>query len=205
MDAKAEHTSSNQVEPNFLNDQGRFINLEGRAEPSVAGDDAATLLGFLERQRATFAWKCSGLDASGLGQSLAPSSITPGGMLKHLARFEDDMSSEWLAGNGQLPPWDKVDWNNDHDWDWRSAVKDSPAELYCQWQQAVNRCRLLFAEALSTGHPGSSAGCLADDQGNSASVRSILLNMNEEYARHNGQADLIRESFDGLTGQDPPH
>lgn len=98
-----------------------------------------------------------------------------------------------------------MDWNNDNDWDWRSAAEDSPAELYSQWQQVVNRSRILFAGAISAGDPGSSARGHADDQANSASVRYIMLHMIEEYTHHNKQADLIRESIDGLTGQDPPH
>ena len=56
--------------------------------------------------------------------------MTLGGMLKHLARFEDDMSTEWLHGQEQLPPWNAVDWDADHDWDWRTAADDSPEQLY---------------------------------------------------------------------------
>jgi hypothetical protein len=80
-----------------------FAYEEGRWEPPVAGDEDATLLGFLERQRATFAWKTEGLDADNLRATLGSSAITLGGMLKHLARFEDDMSTEWLHGREQLP------------------------------------------------------------------------------------------------------
>ena len=57
-----------------------------------------------------------------------------GGMLKHLARFEDDMSSEWLHGREQRPPWNSVDWNADPDWDWRSAADDTPEQLYALWR-----------------------------------------------------------------------
>jgi hypothetical protein len=123
-------------------------------EPPIAGDETATLLYFLERQRATFAWKTGGLDAAGLRATLGPSSMTLGGMLKHLARFEDDMSTEWLQGRAQLPPWNTVDWSTDHDWDWRSAGEDSPEQLHGQWRDAVTRSRALFAEALADGGPG---------------------------------------------------
>lgn len=123
-------------------------------EPPMAGDETATLLGFLERQRATFAWKTAGLDAAGLQATLDPSSMTLGGMLKHMARFEDDMSTEWLHGRRQLHPWNAVDWEVDHDWDWSSASEDSPEELYERWRGAVTRSRALFAEALTDGRSG---------------------------------------------------
>jgi len=103
-----------------------FAYEEGRWQPPVAGDEETTLLGFLERQRATFAWKSGNLDAAGLRATLGRSAMTLGGMLKHLARFEDDMSSEWLHGREQLPPWNAVDWSADPAWDWRSAADDSP-------------------------------------------------------------------------------
>src|SRR4051795_8930784 len=81
------------------------LSERGRPEPPAAGDEVATLLGFLDRQRATFAWKCGGLDANGLRATAGDSSMTLGGMLKHLARFEDDMSTEWLLGQAQPSPW----------------------------------------------------------------------------------------------------
>ena len=88
----------------YLDQQGRYLDARRRPEPPDAGDETATLLGFLERQRATFAWKCAGLDAAGLRATVGASAMTLGGMLKHLARFEDDMSAEWLHGRAQLPP-----------------------------------------------------------------------------------------------------
>ena len=175
---------------------------ENRPEPPLVGDEAATLVGFLDRQRATFAWKCEGLDASGLRATFGPSSITLGGMLKHLARFEDDMSTEWLLGREQLEPWNSVDWNSDPDWDWRTAADDAPDELRARWRDAVARSRSLFATALAEGGP-ERPGTETDPPGQLPSLRYILVNMIEEYARHNGHADLLRESVDGLVGQDP--
>jgi hypothetical protein len=177
----------------------------GRWEPPIAGDEAATLLGFLERQRATFAWKCAGLDAAGLRATLGTSTMTLGGMLKHLARFEDDMSTEWLHGQAQLPPWNVVDWAADPTWDWRTATEDDPETLYARWRDAVVRSRTLFAKAMAEGGPARRAGESTDPHDGLPSLRYILINMIEEYARHNGHADLIRESVDGLVGHDPPH
>ncbi len=178
----------------YLDAQGRYVARD--VDPSDAGDQLATLLGYLERQRATFAWKSGGLDAAGLGGTHPPSPLTLGGMLKHLARFEDDMSTEWLRGLPQLEPWNAVDWANDHAWDWRTAAEESPTQLYARWQDAVDRSRALFAAAVTTPDAGRPAGA--------PSLSYILLNMIEEYARHNGHADLIRESVDGLVGHDPP-
>jgi hypothetical protein len=178
-----------------------FSYEEGRWEPPVTGDEDAILLGFLERQRATFAWKTGDLDESGLRTILAPSMMTLGGMLKHLARFEDDMSTEWLDGQEQLPPWNAVDWSTDPAWDWRTAADDSPEQLYTLWRNAVARSRALFTAAMAEGGPARRADGPAST---APSLRYILLNMIEEYARHNGHADLIRESIDGRVGHDPP-
>lgn len=67
-------------------------------EPPAAGDEVATLLGSLERQRATFAWKCGGLDEPGLRATVGASSMTLGGLLKHVAFVEDYTFSTKLLG-----------------------------------------------------------------------------------------------------------
>jgi hypothetical protein len=177
----------------YLDEHGRYQEGLGRPEPPMGASEFATLLGFLERQRATFAWKVGGLDASGLRATVGASPMTLGGMLKHLARFEDDMSTESLYGREQLPPWNAIDWETDHDWDWRSAADDTPEQLRAGWTDAVARCRALMDAALTDGSSGAAHR-----------LRYILPNMIEEYARHNGHADLIRESVDGLVGHDPP-
>jgi hypothetical protein len=191
------------VAMSYINEQGRYLH-PPRPDPPPTGDEATLLLGFLERQRATFAWKVSGLDAAGLRATHGPSTMTLGGMLKHLARFEDDMSTEWLRGQAQLPPWNSVDWEADPAWDWRTAADEPPDQLYSRWQDAVNRSRALFEDALNVGEPGQPGSTIADKHDHYPSVRYILLNMIEEYARHNGHADLIRESIDGFVGHDPP-
>src|SRR5712692_10474073 len=127
------------------------LDERGHPEPPIAGDETATLLGSLERQRATLAWKCGGLDAAGLRATLAPSSITLGGLLKHLALVEDDYFSGRLLGRDPAPPWDTVDWDADPDWDWHSAAEDTPEELQTLWQDAVARSRALVTEALAGG------------------------------------------------------
>lgn len=95
--------SSVQPSGTYLEEQGRYLDEQNRPDPPIVGDEVAILLGFLERQRATFAWKCGGLNADGLRTTFGKSAMTLGGMLKHLARFEGDTSSEWLFGQGQIP------------------------------------------------------------------------------------------------------
>ncbi|MGC4874938.1 DinB family protein [Micromonospora sp. DT43] len=175
----------------------------GRAEPPIAGDETATLLGSLDRQRATLAWKTGGLDAAGLRATLGASSITLGGLLKHLALVEDLYFSLKLAGRSPGPPWDAVDWDANPGWDWRSAAEDTPEQLYTLWREAVARSRATVAELLADGGPEQLARGEWPD-GRVPSLRRVLVDLIEEYARHVGHADLIRESVDGLTGEDPP-
>ena len=176
------------------------VDEHGRPEPPPAADEAATLLGFLDYQRATFAWKCSGLDAAGLAATVGVSSMTLGGMLKHLALVEDSWFSERLAGQAPAPPWDTVDWDADPDWEWRTAAGDSPGQLRELWQASVARSRSRATEALAAGGPAQLAARPWPD-GRAPSLRWILCHMIEEYARHNGHADLIREALDGVTGE----
>ena len=101
------------------------------------------------------------------------------------------------------PPWDRVDWDTDPEWDWHSATEDSPEQLYALWRDAVARSRSAVAEALAHGDL-EQLGRYTNSRGESPSLRRILIDLIEEYARHVGHADLIRESVDGLTGEDPP-
>ena len=173
---------------------------QGRPEPPHAADETATILGFLEYQRATLAWKCAGLDEAGLRATVAASSMTLGGMLKHLAYVEDRWCSWWLDGQDPQPPWDTVDWTADADWDWHSAAEDSPEQLYSLWQDAVNRSRGSVAAASADGGLDRLARRTWPD-GDAPSLRWILLHLIEEYARHNGHADILREAVDGSTGE----
>jgi uncharacterized damage-inducible protein DinB len=176
------------------------LDEQGRPQPPSRADETATLLGFLDYQRATLAWKCAGLDAAGLGAKVAASSMTLGGMLKHLAYVEDLWFSRWLHGRDREPPWNTVDWKADPDWDWHSAAEDTPEQLQAIWQDAMARSRSLVAEALSDG--GLEQLARRTDAGDEApSLRWIVVHMIEEYARHNGHADLLRESVDGQTGE----
>ncbi|MFB6726152.1 DinB family protein [Kribbella sp. NPDC056345] len=173
------------------------------AEPPVAGSEADTLIGALERNRRTFAWKCGGLDAAGLRQTHAPSTVTLGGLLKHLALVEDEYFTHRLHNRELDAPWNTVDWDATPDWEWQSAADDSPEQLLDLWNAAVERSRAAVAEALAKGGLDQLAAWKSSS-GRSPSLRYILVDLIEEYARHTGHADLIRESIDGLTGEGAP-
>jgi hypothetical protein len=177
-----------------------LVDEYGRVQPPLTSDETGTLLGFLDYQRATLEWKTRGLDADGLAAKVAASSLTLGGLLKHLAWAEDLWFSRWLHGREPRPPWDAVDWKSEPDWEFASAAGDTPEQLRAIWESSVVRSRDLVAEALRNGGLEQLAHRAWPD-GNLPSLRWILLHMIEEYARHNGHADLIRESVDGQTGE----
>lgn len=176
------------------------VDDEGRPEPPADGDEVGTLLGFLEFHRATLEWKTRGLDAAGLAATVGASTMTLGGLLKHLAYVEDDWFSRALNGRDRAEPWASVDWAADRDWDWHSAADDAPDQLRALWLAAVERSRADVAAALAAGGPDAPARRAWPD-GRAPSVRWVLTHMVEEYARHNGHADLLREAVDGQVGE----
>ena len=177
------------------------IDDHGRPEPPIAADETGTLLGFLDYQRATFAWKCAGLDSAGLRATTAASTMTLGGMMKHLALVEEWWFSQVLHDRPEAEPWNTVDWDADPDWEWRTAADDSPDELRTLWNATVADSRELVAQTLSTGGLDQLARHHWSDGRAAPSLRWIIVHMIEEYARHNGHADLLRESVDGETGE----
>jgi uncharacterized damage-inducible protein DinB len=174
----------------------------GRPEPPQEAGEAATLTGFLEYQRTTLAWKTRGLTDQQLRVALPPSSMTLGGMLKHLACVEDYWFTEVAAEKPAPEPWASVDWDADPDWDWRTAAGDSGDELRALWAERAGRSRAVVEAQLGLGEDKAlgQAHPAWGGQGR-VSLRWILTHMVEEYARHNGHADLIRESLDGETGE----
>ena len=176
------------------------LDEQGRPEPPLAADETTSVLAYLDYHRATFAWKCRGLDADGLKSRTAASTMTLGGMMKHLALVEDGWFSRSLFGRDYSPPWDAVDWKADPDWEWRTAADDSPDQLRTLWEEAVARSRERVAEALADGGLDHLAVRSWPD-GRRPSLRWIVLHMIEEYARHNGHAALLREAVDGEIGE----
>jgi len=174
----------------------------GRPEPPLLADEAATLTGFLDYQRATLEWKTRGLSDEALRANLAPTSMTLAGMLKHLALVEDYWFTETVAGETKPHPWAAVDWKADPDWEWHSAARDSGEQLRALWSERVERSRGIVARELSGGaEPGLAKPHSAWGGQGEVSLRWVLVHMIEEYARHNGHADLLRQSIDGETGE----
>lgn len=171
----------------------------GRTDPPLTGDEAATLRGFLDFHRRTFALKTSGLDHAQLHTPLAPSTMTLGGMTKHLAYVEDWWFGVVLTGAEPTAPWDDAPWDDDADWDWHSAVDDEPADLRALWESAVARSDAL----LDAAPDGLDTLAARPDRrtGEPVSLRWIVVHMVEEYSRHNGHADLLREALDGSVGE----
>ncbi len=165
----------------------------------LAADEVTTLRGFLARYRATIRRQTEDLTADQLDQRLEPSTMTLGGLLKHLALVEDWWFSVVLHGNHDAPPWDAVDWDVDADWDWHSAADDTPQELLALHDAAVEASDRAIEQALVEDGGLDRLAKRARHNGEHVSLRWIMVHMIEEYARHAGHANLIRESVDGAT------
>ncbi|WP_426247389.1 DinB family protein [Nocardioides sp. LHG3406-4] len=174
---------------------------EGFTDLPAAGTEVETLLGSLDRIRGRFAWKCGPLDAESMRATLGPSSMTLGGLLKHMAFVEDYFFTRCLWDRDLGPEWAAIDYD-DPDWEWNTAADDSPPELMALWEGAVARSRTAVAEALPEG--GLDRRAARGPWPELPSLRKMFVDVIEEYARHAGHADLIRESIDGLVGEDPP-
>ncbi len=177
---------------------GSAVVTDPRPRPPYAGDELTTLTGFLDWHRATLRMKAGGLSPEQLHQSLPPSRMTLAGMVKHLAYVENWWFVVNFLGEDPGEPWASVDWKADEDWDWHSALDEDPEAVWALFEREVARSQEIVAAADGLGaiarrrHRGS---------GEPLSLRWIVVHMIEEYARHNGHADLIRESIDGSTGQ----
>jgi len=167
-------------------------------ERFMRGDEVDTAVITLERNRLTFAWKCLDVDRDGLRLRLGASSVTLGGLLKHLAWVEELYFQDRLAGRKVMAPFDQLDLEGDwEDWVWSTAADDTPGALRALWVESVHRSRDALEGALSRGG-------LEQTTHDGMSLRRLLADMIEEYARHTGHADLLREQVDGATGEGAP-
>ena len=182
-------------------------------EPPFNGSETDHLIGILERQRATFRWKADGLGPDGLrfriADAFAPqtgpartSTLTLGALLKHLAVCEDDVFSWRIAGERPTTWCLAPEGTDPASWQFTVGDDETPETVYGYWDDAVRRSREQWARLLADGgldRPGHlEFGAVRP------SIRRHVCDLIEEYGRHVGHADLIREAFDGRVGEDPP-
>jgi hypothetical protein len=172
-------------------------------EPPLAGDEVAQLIGALDRMRWTFRWKAGGLDAANLSKTVGASDLTLGRLLKHLAFVEDYTLTAKVHGQPPSEPWRSGPWETDPEWVWTSADTDSAADLYALYDASVATARERTSAAIRAGGLDQDADVGWPD-GRHASLRRVLFDLLEEYGRHVGHADLLREAVDGVVGEDPP-
>jgi uncharacterized damage-inducible protein DinB len=157
------------------------------------GDERATLQEFLRFQRLTMELKCSGLDADQLARrSVEPSTMSLLGLVRHMADVERSWFRRKMSGQ-DVPRLYRT--AADRDADWNGAVPD-PDVVASAWRAWRDECAFtdrFVAEAADLGMTDPGTGKI--------SLREVLVHMVEEYARHNGHADLLRERIDGRVGQ----
>ena len=173
-------------------------------EPPIDGTEAEHLLGALGRMRATVRWKADGLDEGGLRKRLASSDLSLGGLLLHLAMCEDYFLTTKLRGEELVEPWRELGHDGTDEWEFTTDAF-SAAETYAIFDEAVVRNTRRLADAVAEGGCGLDLVAHVDDgNGNHPRLRRLLCDLLEEYARHTGHADLLREAVDGRVGEDPP-
>lgn len=173
-----------------------------RQDPPPTGDETTLLRAYLTYHRDTLRRKTAGLADADLHRTLPPSTITLGSLLSHLAFVEDYWFGYVLQGRQPVEPWISLLWDEDEDADWHIATRLDGAGLRALHDDAVAASDAAVDQALSAADgQGLDALAARDTRGQRVSLRWILLHMVEEYARHNGHADLVRESVDGATGE----
>ncbi|MFN8107602.1 MAG: DinB family protein [Nocardioidaceae bacterium] len=161
------------------------------------GVEAQVLLAQLDRLRSVVLAKVAGLDDDHLKRRLAPSTMSLGGLLSHLANVEDWWINQVIAQGPPRRPWHDAPWHEDRDWDWHRADGLTAEQLVAEFEDAVAKSRQILGNeplldaAVALRHRG---------QTEMVSVRWVVVHLLTEYARHCGHADLIREAIDGATG-----
>ncbi len=166
------------------------------AKDAVAtADERTTLAVFLRYQRDTFQLKCAGLDAAALAaRSVEPSTLSLLGLVRHLADIERSWFREVMAGQ-DAPPRFSSDSNPDGAFDSTVADPALVEQAWAAWREEVSFAERFVADARDLEVAGH------DRWRGATSLRWVLVHMVEEYARHNGHADLLRERIDGAVGQ----
>jgi hypothetical protein len=162
-----------------------------RIHPSKVIGDRASLTAFLDYQRATLAMKCRGLTGEQLKEKAVPSSgLSLLGLVRHAVEIERSWFRMVLNGEDCKPLWPRI--NGEFA---EFHVEDADVdEAFAFWRAACEGSRAA-ADAVE------SLDDTVDFRGEAISLRYVLTHMIEEYARHNGHADLLREAIDGDVGE----
>jgi uncharacterized damage-inducible protein DinB len=166
-----------------------------RTDPPTTGDELTTLVGFLQWQRETLELKCSGLEARDLARrSVEPSTLSLLGLLRHLADVERSWFRRTLAGQDAPPIYYS---ESDPDGEFNGAVADPEVveQAWRDWRAEIEFANQFVGDAPSLDVTGQHR------HHGAVSLRWVLVHMIEEYARHNGHADLLRQRIDGAVGQ----
>ncbi|QFZ19407.1 DinB family protein [Saccharothrix syringae] len=159
---------------------------------SATGDERALLVDSLAVQRATLEIKCSGLGAEAMARrSAEPSALSLLGLVRHLADVERRWFRRVLAGRDAPPRFSSA---SDPDGDFDGATPAGVDEAWAAWREEVAFAEGFAARATDLGVTGE------DEWRGKVSLRWVLVHLVEEYARHNGHADLLRERIDGAVG-----
>ncbi|MZF87961.1 DinB family protein [Streptomyces sp. SID5643] len=165
-----------------------------RQEPSTTADERTMLEGWLDYHRQTLAWKCEGLtDAQLRTTAVEPSELSLMGLVRHMAEVERGWFRKVLTAEEAGPIYYTEE---DPDGEFHLSESDTWEEAYATWQSEIGTAR---RNAARFGLDDISEG-KHRRTGERFNLRWIYTHMIEEYARHNGHADLIREHVDGATG-----
>jgi uncharacterized damage-inducible protein DinB len=159
--------------------------------------ELATHRTYLRQYRMTLVMKCEGLDAEQMARrSVPPSTLSLLGLVRHLAYVERTWFRRVLQGQADVPPLYVTAQNRDQDFDGAVADPGVVAEAWATWQAEVDA-----ADAWLDTVTDADMGRTVDNRGEPVTVRDVLEHLVEEYARHLGHADLLRECIDGRVGQ----
>ncbi|REH28484.1 uncharacterized protein DUF664 [Kutzneria buriramensis] len=165
------------------------------------GDERGTLVESLRKQRLTLELKCAGLDAAAMAlRAVEPSTMSLLGLVRHLAEMERATFRRLMAGE-DAPRLYTSPTNRDGDFDDAVADPAMVAQAWDAWRTEVAFAEKFVADAPNLDVTAIDALNQHGSGGGAMSLREILLGMIEEYARHMGHVDLLRERIDGRVGQ----
>ena len=165
------------------------------------GDERTTLVEALRCLRLTLEMKCAGLDAEAMARrAVEPSTMSLLGMVRHLAEMERRTFREMMAGQ-DAPRLYCSETDRDGDFDGAVADPQVVAQAWDAWRAEVEFATRYVAEASSLDSTGDDPLNEHGTGGGSISLREVLVGMVQEYARHMGHVDLLRERIDGRVGQ----